>query len=586
MDDEHEILMKFSNVDIELSDDSTYNGYFMLLYKMTEIQSEDSFSDLKYPTLDGHIEAEDLSNYYFEWIPNLEANSSKESDDSIPNPISISAENVSEILKREISFTQVALRFVLLDSSRLPRIIFNQFGQLHVQHFLDYLVYKKILIARESTPNAFRIIHQSSKTDANIFEYTPTSSIPNYATNVAEHNEILKKLKNYEYNGDPNPVSLTEFNDLVNNGNFDIFKKEVFERGLDNEARPYGWACLLGIVPFTPDKNAIIQHFNTKMTEYKRIRDTISLYTPFQFSHSQNLQDIRRVIYFDVLRTDRHRIQFKGKENPNLGLLETDLTVYSLYNRDSGYCQGMSDLLSPFVVLFIKEWTAGDSNYETSSAESDFKDRDEEVPNMAGKDYSKGRKAVFYDGVVRTYEEAEAFIFWSFVGMMELTEHERLFSNLATGQRFVLERAATIATSVHLPLQQLLKKYDLVSMDFLLRPILLLFKRNFKSDDLYRLWDLLFAAEHPHCYPRFIAAACLIMVYPKLLLHTDGTLGEVMSVLEGALEKTEIEPVLNITKNLIKEVALPFEKHNYIYESLHEIEKFRNYKSKYLKFPD
>jgi hypothetical protein len=44
---------------------------------------------------------------------------------------------------------------------------------------------------------------------------------------------------------------------------------------------------------------------------------------------------------------------YDGDDNPNVELLRNILVTYSFYNFDLGYCQGMSDLLSP--ILYVME---------------------------------------------------------------------------------------------------------------------------------------------------------------------------------------------------------------------------------------
>lgn len=46
---------------------------------------------------------------------------------------------------------------------------------------------------------------------------------------------------------------------------------------------------------------------------------------------------------------------FAGENNPNLEILSDILMTYVMYNFDLGYVQGMSDLLSPILVLFKDE---------------------------------------------------------------------------------------------------------------------------------------------------------------------------------------------------------------------------------------
>ncbi|KAL2631581.1 hypothetical protein R1flu_016267 [Riccia fluitans] len=55
-------------------------------------------------------------------------------------------------------------------------------------------------------------------------------------------------------------------------------------------------------------------------------------------------------IVVDVVRTDRH-LEFYG-DVKNMARMSDILAVYAWIDPATGYCQGMSDLLSPFIVLF------------------------------------------------------------------------------------------------------------------------------------------------------------------------------------------------------------------------------------------
>ncbi|KAM3365647.1 hypothetical protein ACQJBY_009262 [Aegilops geniculata] len=58
-------------------------------------------------------------------------------------------------------------------------------------------------------------------------------------------------------------------------------------------------------------------------------------------------------IGLDVLRTDRTMVFYENKEN--LSKLWDILAVYAWIDKDVGYCQGMSDLCSPMIVLLNDE---------------------------------------------------------------------------------------------------------------------------------------------------------------------------------------------------------------------------------------
>ena len=65
----------------------------------------------------------------------------------------------------------------------------------------------------------------------------------------------------------------------------------------------------------------------------------------------QILIDIRK----DVLRTDRTHPYFSAEDSPALRSLTQILAAYALCNPSLGYAQGMSDLLSPILLVMQDE---------------------------------------------------------------------------------------------------------------------------------------------------------------------------------------------------------------------------------------
>lgn len=58
----------------------------------------------------------------------------------------------------------------------------------------------------------------------------------------------------------------------------------------------------------------------------------------------------------DVHRTDRSHPFFSGDESSeHLAQLRAILLTYCMYNFDLGYCQGMSDLAAPILVVMQNE---------------------------------------------------------------------------------------------------------------------------------------------------------------------------------------------------------------------------------------
>ena len=524
------LVLQASNVDFQIEPKKRNQGIFSLFF--------------------------DENNYIFEWIPDPRRDKNIILKRNIPPKVTISLNQITRIDRVDDSFQRVGLSFILDDNSRLPLFIFNHYPHIFVTHLLEFLTFKAIINASKNHPSIYYVINKNNN------NATIESNIPNYEFSLNEktdlkpeevvsihtHNQILNSL-----GFKPNQI-LKKFEITISDLNcsdFSQIKELIFINGIAADSRPLIWPILLGVIPFTQDKEIIKKHLNKITDEYLNIQTQFEQLTNDQIENSTMIKDFIRIINNDVLRNDRQDEQFKDDDSPNLILLRNVLIAYAIFNRDTSYVQGMNDLVSPFIVIFIQKW--------------------------------EGNYAYFYDGTKKTQQEAEAFIFWCFVGMMELTQHERLFTDLANHQAFILKRVAAIATSVHSPLKSLLSSDELQNLSFLFKPMLLLFKRAFKQSDLLRLWDSIFTAESPPCYSRFVGASVLLLLFPKLLIHTNQTLGEVMNFADGFLGEVDIDSILYLASLLMRKIGRDHPMHDFIYELIPDKNDYRRFYPKYFK---
>ncbi|XP_023730518.2 uncharacterized protein LOC111878244 isoform X2 [Lactuca sativa] len=226
-------------------------------------------------------------------------------------------------------------------------------------------------------------------------------------------------------------------------------KKRIFYGGVEHSIRKEIWPILLGYYAY--DSTYIErQHFMAvKKSEYEIIRNQWQSISPEQAKRFSKFRDRKSLIEKDVVRTDRSHPFYEGDENPNVDLLHNILVTYSFYNFDLGYCQGMSDLLSP--ILFIME------------------------------------------------DESESF--WCFVSLMErLGPNFNRDQNGMHSQLFALSKLVELLDS---PLHSYFKQKDCLNCFFCFRWILIQFKREFEYDKLLRLWEVLwthYPSEHLHLY--------------------------------------------------------------------------------------
>lgn len=74
-----------------------------------------------------------------------------------------------------------------------------------------------------------------------------------------------------------------------------------------------------------------------------------------QESRFADFRERKNLVEKDVSRTDRAHSFFQGESNANVEMLYDILMTYCMYNFDLGYVQGMSDLLSPILIIMENE---------------------------------------------------------------------------------------------------------------------------------------------------------------------------------------------------------------------------------------
>ncbi|KAK7264897.1 hypothetical protein RJT34_32510 [Clitoria ternatea] len=229
----------------------------------------------------------------------------------------------------------------------------------------------------------------------------------------------------------------------------EALRKRVFYGGLDHELRNEVWGLLLGYYSYesTYAEREFLK--SVKKSEYENIKNQWKSISSAQAKRFTKFRERKGLIEKDVVRTDRSLTFYEGDDNPNVTVLRDILLTYSFYNFDLGYCQGMSDLLSP--ILFVMD------------------------------------------------DESEAF--WCFVALMErLGPNFNRDQNGMHSQLFALSKLVELLDS---PLHNYFKQHDCLNYFFCFRWILIQFKREFEFERTMRLWEVLwthYPSEHLHLY--------------------------------------------------------------------------------------
>ncbi|KAK3579389.1 hypothetical protein CHS0354_029697 [Potamilus streckersoni] len=129
------------------------------------------------------------------------------------------------------------------------------------------------------------------------------------------------------------------------------FRLSIYQGGVEPVLRRVVWRHLLNIFPTDMSGRERFDYMKAKELEYYKLRDQWKQL----FSHglvSKEAKNVASMVKKDVLRTDRgHKCFAGGDENKNLLSLFNLLVTYALTHPEVSYCQGMSDLASPLLVV-------------------------------------------------------------------------------------------------------------------------------------------------------------------------------------------------------------------------------------------
>ncbi|KAL6757630.1 RabGAP/TBC protein [Haematococcus lacustris] len=238
-----------------------------------------------------------------------------------------------------------------------------------------------------------------------------------------------------------------------------VLQQRAWTSGLQPAVRRDAWRYLLGL--HAPGSSAAERAAAAadRRRQYHSLRSqwqSIGAVQAARFSHWRE----RRVrVDKDVRRTDRTHPFFVDEHGAALKALRRMLLTYSMFNFDIGYCQGMSDLASPLLVVLR--------------------------------------------------DESEAF--WAFCALMDRMGAN--FDDRMQGMHAQMLAMRKLMQLLDPQLHAHLEAHDCLTYFFAFRWLLILFKREFRFEEVLRLWEALWSAPcspHLHLY-----LACAVLVHHR-----------------------------------------------------------------------
>ncbi|CAN8286641.1 unnamed protein product [Cochlearia groenlandica] len=206
-------------------------------------------------------------------------------------------------------------------------------------------------------------------------------------------------------------------------------------------------------------------------------------------------------IVVDVVRTDSH-LEFY--EDPgNLGRMSDILAVYAWVDPATGYCQGMSDLVSPFVVLF----------------------------------------------------EDNADAFWCFEMLIRRTRANFQIEG-PTGVMDQLQSLWHILRLTDKDIFSHLSRIGAESLHFAFRMLLVLFRRELPFNEALRMWEMMWAADYDESVVETLENDCLEPLVIRLPRKSEAEASEETIIDDRNRNSTKREPTTSKSGPLSKSSGL------------------------------
>ncbi|KAJ8302097.1 hypothetical protein KUTeg_021084, partial [Tegillarca granosa] len=184
------------------------------------------------------------------------------------------------------------------------------------------------------------------------------SGISNQVGKTVSTMQRVMGLKNEEenkYKPSKQPMTDMEFRNYLDSSGHLVkpeeFRLSIYQGGVESSLRRVVWRHLLNIFPEGMSGRERFDYMKKKENEYYELRDYWKNLIN-SGSVTEEIKCVTSMVKKDVLRTDRtHKLFSGGDDSKNLISLFHILVTYALTHPQISYCQGMSDIASPLLVI-------------------------------------------------------------------------------------------------------------------------------------------------------------------------------------------------------------------------------------------
>lgn len=286
-------------------------------------------------------------------------------------------------------------------------------------------------------------------------------------------------------------------------------------------------------------------------SKYQILVQQESFMSPKQIANNSKISRFFKIIDNDVSRTERNTNTFKFMDKPGPILLTKLLHSFVIFNSKLGYLQGMNDLFTPLIKLYIPNWN------------------DEGKPLINNVEMSQGE-----------IDKITPKIFWSFYFMLANIEHDDFLSNVGVSCNKIAEYINSLIEKVSPTLHIWLKNKDLSSLFWMFSSFVMLYKRNFT--DIWNFWLKIHCSPDPKNWLIYLSAAIIIYIFPMIPNDNDNNEINIHEIYLKALEGfsiNQLDQIGKIAKWIYKNY--PIDKSETTFDDLSQNNDFTFFKIKY-----
>jgi hypothetical protein len=277
-------------------------------------------------------------------------------------------------------------------------------------------------------------------------------------------------------------------------------KSLIFRGGVDWSLRKILWKYMLGYYKWdkTDEENKAAR--KGLSDSYYRMKLQWMSMTDDQEKRFTDFRDRKALIDKDVMRTDRTHPFFNREKKEHLVCLKDVLMTYMMYDFDLGYVQGMSDFLSPVLVIM-----------------------DDEVDS-----------------------------FWCFVDLMNRVHENFEMDQLAIKKQ--LQNIKSLLEIVNPRLANYLESHESDHMYFCFRWVLVAFKREFNFDDIMHLWEVLWT-DIPCSAFLLLFCVAILDGQTHMIIENKFGLTEILKHINNLSSRINLNETLRIAEAIYHQLA-------------------------------